>query len=374
MKKTFRATLLNMGASEIKAMIPPYHFDDIKRRDPHPIFKAFVVGQEGKAESTWVGVGKVVKNWFKDAIGVLSRKIYPGLKLFFNHAETNDPDENRREIGEVAGSRSQLIDGKFSAVIAAYIFPEYKKLTLDIASVEVDVILDTGGDDEIHAVNVENVTGIALGNSAVDSPGFPGATLLGELQAFAGQSQSNKGGRDVDITISDVKDFIKAEKVKPSDVFGNDELTSDPFVKGYVADERKEASSGEYAHRKRTDTKFDSEREDWEKKEKKQTDEIKKLKTAGAKRDAAGLFTSKMKERKLDEKQTQFIEAKQADFVPEDPEKLDKEVDTFMDDSLKEYNKTAKIFGHETEEKIEPKGGSGPGSEEEEDDTSHIPD
>jgi len=374
MKKRIRATLLNMSATEIKAMIPPYYFENIKRRDPKPIFKAFVVGQEGRAESTWVGVGKVVKTWFKDAIGALSRKIYPGLQLFFNHQETNEPDANRREIGEVAGSRVQEVEGKFSAVIAAYIFPEYKKLTLDIASVEVDVIIDDSGVDEIHAVNVDDVTGIALGNSAVDSPGFPGATLLGELQAFAGQSQSNKGGRDVDITISDVKDFIKADKVKPSDLFGNDELTSDPFVKGYVDDERKAASSGEYAHRKRTDTKFDSEREDWEKKEKKQEAKIKKLETDGAKRDAVDLFATKMKERKLDEKQTQFIEAKQADFVPEDPEKLDKEVDTFMDSSLKEYNKTAKIFGHETEEKIEPKGGGGPGSEEEVDDTSHIPD
>jgi len=188
-----RAKLLAMAESEIKAMIPPYYFDNIKRRDPKPLFKAFVVGQEGQAESNWVGFGKVVKNWFKDAIGKLSRKIYPGLPLFFNHAETNDSNEDRREIGEVAGSRAQDVKGKFSAVIAAYIFPEYKKMTLDIASVEVDVHIDDSGVDEIRAVNVDDVTGIALGNSAVDRPGFPGATLLGELQAFAGKSKQTEG-------------------------------------------------------------------------------------------------------------------------------------------------------------------------------------
>lgn len=365
-----------MAESEIRAMIPPYYFDNIKRRDPKPLFKAFVVGQEGQAESNWVGFGKVVKNWFKDAIGKLSRKIYPGLSLFYNHAETNEPDEDRREIGEVAGSRAQDVKGKFSAVIAAYIYPEYKKLTLDIASVEVDVFIDDSGVDEIHAVNVDDVTGIALGNSAVDSPGFPGATLLGELQAFAGQSQSNKGGRDVDITISDVKDFIKADKVKPSDLFGNDALTSDPFVKGYVEDERKDASSGEYGHRKRHETKFDSDREEWEKKEKAQAEEIKKLKTEGAKIKAVDLFNTKVKERKLDKKQTKFIEQKRTDFEPEDLENLDKEVDKFMDGKLEEYKKTADIFGVKTEEvKEDKKPGSEPGSEEEEEgDASHIPD
>ncbi len=188
-----RAKLLHMGESEIKAMIPPYHFEDIKRRDTKPLFKAFVVGQEGQAEANWVGVGKVVKTWFKDAIGKLSRRIWPGLKLFHNHAETNDPDESRPEIGEVAGSRTKMIDGKFSAVIAAYIYPEYSKLPLDIASIEADVHVDNiGGDDEVHAVDVEDVSGIALGNSKVERPGFPGATLLGELQAFAIKPKSTE--------------------------------------------------------------------------------------------------------------------------------------------------------------------------------------
>lgn len=190
MYKKISAKLLHMADSEIKAMIPPYHFEGIKRRDPKPLFKAFVVGQEGQAEANWVGVGKVVKTWFKDAIGKLSRRIWPGMKLFHNHAETNEPDETRPEIGEVAGSRTKMIDGKFSAVIAAYIFPEYKQLPLDIASIEADVRVDNTGDDEVHAPDVEDVSGIALGSSKVEKPGFKGATLLGTLQAFATKPQS----------------------------------------------------------------------------------------------------------------------------------------------------------------------------------------
>lgn len=181
-----RAKLLHMANSEIKAMIPPYYFEDIKRRDPKPLFKAFVVGQEGQVEANWVGVGKVVKHWFKDAIGKLSKRIWSGLKLFHNHAETNDSDVTRPEIGEVAGSQTKTIDGKFSTVIAAYIYPEYAKLPLDIASIEANIRIDNMDDnDEVHDVDIDDIVGIALGSSAFDKPGFPGATLLGQLQAFA---------------------------------------------------------------------------------------------------------------------------------------------------------------------------------------------
>jgi len=177
------------------------------------------------------------------------------------------------------------------------------------------------------------------------------------------------------ITIAEIKTLIKEEKVKPSDLFSMEALTEDPSVKGFVDASCKEAVAGEYTHRKRIDTKFDSEKEDWEKEKEDKEKEIKKLKSDGAKRDAVDLFEKKIKERKFDEKQTKFIESKQADFVPEDPEKLDKEVDTFMDSKIEEYNKVAGIFGvkTETETEIEKKGGGGPGSEEE-GDASFIPD
>lgn len=183
-----RAKLLFMADSEIRAMIPPFFLERIKQKDPKPLFKAFIVGQEGEAEASWVGIGKVVKTWFADAIGKLVRRIWSGLQIFHNHAETNI-HEGREPIGEVAGTRAKTIDGKFSAVIAAYIYPEYKELPLDIASIEADVNINNDVTGDIRAVDVEEVTGIALGNSAVDRPGFPGATLLGELQAFAGKEE-----------------------------------------------------------------------------------------------------------------------------------------------------------------------------------------
>jgi len=339
----FKALLLHMAATEIKAMIPPYYFDDIKRRDPKPLFKAFVVGQEGKAEAKWVGVGNIVKTWFADAIGKMTRMIWPGLKLFHGHEETNET-EGRQEVGEVAGSRAQTIDNKYSAVIAAYIYPEFKNLPLNIASVEVEVeSQDIDGD--IKAVNVKDVTAIALGNSAINKPGFPGATLLGELQAFAKGTESNK---EVIMTLDEIKEFIKNEGLDPSEVFKQEQLLDDPIIKGYIKGEVKETKGNEYSARQRNLAEYEEKTNKLEADKKKLEDENKKLKTEGAKVQATDLFGKKAKERKLDEKQTKFIDMKKTSFVPEDLENVDKEVDKFMDTALEDYKKTAsEIFGIE---------------------------
>jgi len=178
------------------------------------------------------------------------------------------------------------------------------------------------------------------------------------------------------ITIGEVKKLIEEEGISPSDIFGRDSLIDDPIVKGYVDEREKMASSGEYAHRKRTDVKFDESREEWEKEKKEKEEEIKKLKVEGAKRDATELFSSKIKERKVDKQQEAFLKSKQGDFLPEDLENLDKEVDKFMDTKLEEYKETAKIFGHKTDEPKggESKGGGEPGEGGLSEDNELIPD
>ena len=356
-----RAQLLAMAANEIKAMIPPYLFDDIKRQDPKPLFKAFVVGHEGQARANWVGVGQIVKTWFADAIGKLSRKIYPGMKLFLNHDETNS-EENRPEVGQVAGSRTKKIDGKFSAVIAAYIFPEYRTQKLDIASVEAEINLDTNSmDDDIRAINVENVKAIALGDGDKSTPGFHGAQLLAELQAMSEKEETIKKGGTMDK--NEIITYCKENKIHPSDIFGKDELTADPVIVGYVKAERQEASGGEWSHRKRTEddltkaqTKFDDEKKTLQA-------EIDTLKTAGATTKASELFEKKIKDRKLDDKQAEYIKSKQEDFKVQEVENVEKEVDTFIDTGLDGYKKDAKIFGVEVKDEADLTPGSEPNSE-----------
>jgi|GEM_PF-2919544 len=179
------------------------------------------------------------------------------------------------------------------------------------------------------------------------------------------------------ITLGEIKDLIKEEKILPSDLFGVEALTGDPLVRGFVDTSLKELKgklSGEYEGRKRVEKDVDKTKTEMEEKD----EEIKKLKIESAKTKAADLFSTKVKERNLDKKQVKFIEAKRDGFEPEDPEALDKEVDKFMDSTLDEYKKTAEIFGHKAEptKKEELKPGAEPGSEEEETegDASHIPD
>ena len=180
------------------------------------------------------------------------------------------------------------------------------------------------------------------------------------------------------ITLGEIKEIIKAEKVSPSDLFGVEDLMTDPLVKGFVDSTVKELKgklSGEYEARKRVEKDGDKDKDDATEEMKEKDERIKKLEIEGAKRDATELFSSKIKERKLGKQQEAFLKSKQDNFSPEDPEKLDKEVDTFLDKNVEEYNATAKIFGQKGDEKKdEPKGGGEPGEGGSEEEDELIPD
>ena len=155
-----------------------------------------------------------------------------------------------------------------------------------------------------------------------------------------------------------------------------EELTNNSGVKKHfdeIIEEQKQKAYGNYKHLERTDEAFTKARKEWEDEKKKIMDENKSLKIEGAKVKATELFGTKIKERKLDDKQSKFLKSKQKGFTPEDLEALDKEVDKFMDTTLDEYKTTAKIFGQKVEEKGEKTGGTEEGAEEE-GDASFIPD
>ena len=51
------------------------------------------------------------------------------------------------------------------------------------------------------------------------------------------------------VTIDQLRDLVKADKIKPSDIFGAEVLADDPSVKGLIETENRRAVAGEYAHR-----------------------------------------------------------------------------------------------------------------------------
>lgn len=361
--------LQEMAADEIMEIVSPQKHAAIKKKDKNPLYRAYVLAQEGYSEGKIVGEqGSMLKRWIGSAIKKIVNILKVGTKIFQGHEETNE-HKGRMAIGEVVGKKLQQYKDKLSALVVVYIKKAFRNLPLDICSMEADISIDGMEGEKISSVNVDDITGIALGNSEVEQPGFPGAEMVVEFQAFIGQSQ-NLGGEVEKITIDEIKTLIKEERLKPSDLFGLEALTADPAVEGYVKDERKNASAGEYAHRKRTDDKFDEDRSDWDKKEKDMKEEIEKLTTLAAKSTVSDLFEKEAEKREFTERQEKFIKQDLDAFKVKDLDKVDAEFGEFLDGKVDEFEKIrVDVFGEEKkteEQKKETKktGGAEKGDEQ----------
>jgi len=366
-----RATLIEMASSEIMSIVDPRMYSAIKKSDPKPHFKAFVVGHEGESSGRVSIDGSnfvsVVKRWYRSAIEMMHEKIRLGIALFRGHTWSNEENNGRLRIGEVVGKKLQEIRGVLSEIIIAYIYPEFRDQELDVASIEADIILND--DQGVYSAEVENVSGIALGNSKTEKPGFAGASLLGIVQEFTDNKSSQlKRSMEMGIeSIGDLREIIKTNGWKPGDIFSLTDLTDDPSVKGVIKSEVKEAVAGEWSHRARTDDKFKSESEKWENEKKEFESQIKALKGEASKVKLTDLWIEEKKSRKFDEKEVAFIEKKIPEFIPEDPEMIEKEFSKFLDKKYDEFNDLAEVFGVKKAEKKEEDGnggGEGGGSDE----------
>lgn len=181
-----------MAESEIKDMIPASKIEEIKKKDPKPLFKVFAIGHEGEAKGNLIGTGNIVKKWFRFAVQKLHEKVQMGLRLFHGHNETNDT-EGRIPIAEVVGKKIKEIDNKLTSMVACWIYPSYKHTPLDVASIEADIKIEDDPQEGYYVSDVGEVTAIALGKMGINTPGFAGATLLGELQAFADKHNIKEG-------------------------------------------------------------------------------------------------------------------------------------------------------------------------------------
>jgi len=352
-----KAILHAMADSEILGMVAEDKLREIKTRDARPQLKAFVIGHEGEARGNLVGIGNIVKRWFSDMVRKLNDKIRIGLKLFHGHTATNDT-EGRVPIGEVVGKRVMDIKNKLSSVVVCWIYPDYRNLPLDVASVEADVDLEGRTMEDLKVSGVHDVSGIALGNSAVETPGFPGATLLGQLQAFIKKQQLRitlfEG--DKDMTLEELKKAIKEAKLTASDIFGQDDLMADPLIKEQVQEKIKNARG--YDHRKFEElveekASLQTKLADAEKKVEEHEKTIGKLQLETVKSKVDDLFEAQRKERELDERQEKYLKNRLSRFAPKDAEKADSEFNEWLDSQLDDYKRDAEALGIEvkTEEK-----------------------
>lgn len=345
MKTQIRARLLAMSDTELMAMIPPRVYQSIKNDNPNPVFKAFVVGQEGEARPNLVGIGPVIQRWFKSAVQALADKLRIGTPVFNLHAVTNE-HSGRTPVGEVIGKAVQWIKGVASAVAVTYIYPPFQDIKLDVASIEADVqAMPDEKTQAIEDVDILDVTGVALGNSEINKPAFPGATLLASLQAFA---EKDGKGESQKMTLEEIRAGIREGKFKASDVFTERELAADPAVTELI---REEGNRAGYKARKFPELEEESARL---KKEKEALEaKVAAHEKSMLKTQAKDTLAQVLKDRpKLagDAKFAKFLgKAFDKDFAPADAANLRRDLDRFVDAQVDEYKE---IVG-------EPGGGAG---------------
>ncbi len=330
------ASLQAFDGQDILNLIPASKLAEVKASDPHPVFKAYVIGHEGEAKGVIAGYGKRILQYFQDAIVGLTEKMKEGTKVFLGHQPGTNSHEGRTAIGEIVGKTLKSIAGRLSSVAIVYVKPEARSLDLDVASIETDVTMEERPDGSVRIVDFGEITGLALGNHVTDAPGFPGATLLGALQAFTQSTGENK------VELKDIIAAIQAGKFTPDQIFTPEQLISAAPVVEHVRKEKQQ----EYEHARRVETKLGEERTASMAKEKELTDKINELQKQTVQLSSAGIFGTAATERKLTDLQKKFIEKNLGNFKTDatEPEKISKAMGEFIDSQLVEFADWAKMF------------------------------
>lgn len=344
--KTILAQSLEMAQADVLKYVDPEALNQIKNQDDHPQFSAYAIGHEGESGGDLTIQGQrvrgVKKRWVDTAIRSLFDKLKVGTKVFHLHAQTNEL-EGRRPIGHVVGKALEVINDKLTAIVINYIEPAARTMGLDVASMEADLRIDTDGDSVVVS-GIDDVTGIALASSKFNRPGFPGATLLATVQEMAGG----------EMTIEEIKGFLATNpKIRPSELFSSEVLKTDPVV----VHEVREATAGEYAHRKRTDEAFDKARAEWEKEKATMQNDLKSARSQALTGTVKEKAKALMESRKLDPQQVEFLGDYLKDFTVDDPEQIESALNKKLDAGLKSYDHLAtNIF---KVKKTEPPPGNG---------------
>jgi hypothetical protein len=353
---TIKAEIQNLDKKEILEMVPADTIARIKETDAKPVFKVYSVGHEGTANAQELSFGQKLSkayHYVKNAVLSLAEKLQFGTPIFRNHADTNE-HAGREQVGELVGKAVKIIGNKLSALAVTYIYPQYRKLPLDVASIEGEVEYYARGNNGGEVIDVQKITGIALGNSEEVSPAFPGATLQGVLQAFAKNNRPAEGKMEK----QEIIDAIREGKFTITDIFTADEIvSSEPVLK---------AKQKEYEHAKRVEKQLAEERErmiDVTKERDEAQGKIKTLNEQVSQTRTKDLFTKANETRKFNDKQKGFIERRLGAFKSEKSgEELQLEFERYLDGEIKEFGEYAKVMG--IKEETDPNKDKGAGADD----------
>lgn len=328
-----------IDARRLLAMIPEKTLRRLRHEDPSPKICAYVIAHEGTAKAKVLGRGTMAMQYFRKAIEKIHERLVLGTKIFHRHNQDSS-HEGRQEIGELCGKALEYLEGKLQNIAAVYIRPDFAKLPLDVASIEAEVMLTDDGSGQLTAVDVGEITGIALSNSIVEKPGFSGATLLGAIQAF---TEGNGGGKMA--TVEEIKSAVVTLGLTPSTLFGEEQLKADTLVKTIIRGEKQT----EYEHAKRVEVKLAQEREDAQKKEAEWEKQVQEAKAKVVQGQSRTVLDSLVSERKLTDKQKAFVNRNFDMFTTEakDASAVSSDLNRFLDAQLKDFADLSKMLGSE---------------------------
>ncbi len=222
-----------MSPSRVMERIGEVKYKAIRSRDSRPMFVELVAGHEGVSTGRlYSGAGgnrPAKKRWSRRMIEELAQKLGSGVPVYTSHRSEG---KQRVPAGEIVSAFERWIRGVLGASGIAYISdPEARKKIkageLDTCSIEAEVEChrDAGSRDDHWIVDaVRKVSGVALGNSRLHSPGFPGAALVAAVEEFENEPAPEPEGMDQPDRDKDLS------RQSPSEVFSREKLLDDPVV------------------------------------------------------------------------------------------------------------------------------------------------
>ncbi len=259
-------------------------------------------------------------------IRTLASKIKEGTKFFIGHGETNSHG-GRIDVGTVIASFVKEIRGKVSNVIIGH-FPDATKVK-DMDAVSMEAGISVSSFDDSIVDDITGVSGIALANSDINSPAFPGALRLSSIQCFNTEKINLEKEiimGDHIVTFQEVQTFVKEHNVWPHQLYDESQLKGDrEFGKLFESNDTLS-----------TEVKKLKEDLDTSKNETKKLSETQQ----------AGVAVDRLKElfpKDLTDKQKTFITTK---FKPELLDDLsDDNIKKYIEEGRKDFAETAKLFG-----------------------------
>lgn len=359
-----RGQIQSFKDADILTYVDPSILAEIRKTDPHPLFKKYSVAHEGVSKPRVIGQGSMEISWGRRAINSVREAIKTGIQCIAGHTVDNIK-RAEKVVAQVVGKGEEVINGVLNAVIVNY-FPDKDDSDYDVISMEADLDWYNNGQGMGIAEGITSLSRFALGKSEKDIPAFQDAKLLASIQCF---DESEKGtnkrpgepGKDKNMDLStipfgELTAELKRRDTFPTQVWTREEIIGDAMIEnGEVSFRGGDAKITSYLLKKLpspADILKDSEikikeLENKVKEYEPQIQELVKTKTEVAKLGAKEDILKYAQDKKLTEQQTKWLQENLDKYNPTDNK--EESIKQFVDAQTNEFQKILKIFPQSAE-------------------------